>query len=94
MNLKVAARRAVESADDFQKNFGSYLQEVEQNVDKILKPHIELVQSTEKLTKAVKDIKIIERLDKQEKETKFLKILLLATLGISILSVVVPILVK
>lgn len=91
---KSAAQKAVETADKLQDAFGKHLKEVTQKVDNILQPHIELIKATEQLTKTIAEVNFPERFDKQEKEINLLKIVLFATLGISILSVLLPLLMK
>jgi len=91
---KSAAQKAVETADKMQDAFGKHLKEITQKVDNILQPHIELIEATKQLAKTIEEVNFPERLDKQKKELKILKIILFATLGISILSVLLPLIMK
>lgn len=72
---KAAAQAAVSAANTTNAEFKEHLLKVTKAVDSILKPHQELIISTEKLTKTIEAIDF-------PKQLKLIKIIAIATVAI------------
>jgi len=78
---KEAAVKAVNAAETTNKEFKNHLLKVTADVDSILKPHKELIASTEKLTKTIEAIDF-------PKQLKLIKIIAIATGGAVVIGTV------
>jgi len=92
-SAKSAAQAAVNAANITNAEFKDHLLKVTKTVDSILKPHQELINATETLTKTLEAVDFPARLDKQGKEIKFLKIFSIVILCISLAGLVFTILI-
>jgi predicted nucleic acid-binding Zn-ribbon protein len=81
---KEAAMKAVVVAETTNREFRQHLENVTTAVDEILKPHKELISTTEKLVKIIESVDFPSRFTQQEKEIKMLKFLLIGSIGISL----------
>lgn len=78
---KEAAVKAVNAAETTNKEFKEHLQRVTADVDSILKPHKDLIASTEKLTKTIEAIDFPKKL-------KLLTIIAIATGTVALIGTV------
>src|SRR5665647_1911280 len=78
---KAAAQAAVSAANTTNEEFKEHLLKVTKAVDSILKPHQELIISTEKLTKTIEAIDF-------PKQLKLIKIIAIATGVLVIIGIV------
>ncbi len=91
---KSAAQKAVEASNTLQTAFGNHLENVSNDVQSILQPHKDLIEATDKLINTIGKIDFPRRLDKQEKEINTLRILLYVTIGLSIIGIILPYVMK
>lgn len=80
---KEAALKAVNAAETTNKEFKEHLQKVTADVDSILKPHKELINATEKLTKSIEDINL-------PKQLRLIKVMIILTGIIAFLGAISP----
>ena len=85
---KEAASKAVNVAETTNNEFREHLQKVLVAVDSILKPHQELISTTESLTRTISGIDFPARFDKQGKELQFVKIIAIAAVSVSLIGTV------
>ena len=82
---KKAAQAATIAAEKLTNEFSLHLTKVTEEVDKILKPHQELIDNTKKLTVAIGSIDFPNHFKRQKKELLIIKIVVLAIAVISII---------
>jgi len=84
---KEAAVKAVNAAETTNKEFKEHLLRVTADIDSILKPHKELIASTEKLTKTIEAIDF-------PKQLKLIKMIVIATGAIAFIGTVLILVLK
>lgn len=90
---KSAALKAIETTNNLQTSFSEHLKKVTKSVEGILKPHEELIKETDRLAKTIAKVNFPERLDKQEKKIKLLTILLFISIGLTMTSIILPLII-
>lgn len=84
---KESALSAVNAANTTNAEFKDHLQKVIKAVDSILKPHQELIETTENLTKAIKGIDI-------QKQLFLIKTITISTFAISLIGTILILILK
>ncbi len=91
---KKAAQATTSAAEKLTVEFRQHLTNVIGQIDKILKPHQELIDVTKKLTETINSIDFPNRLDKQEKELRTVKIIVIAVAVIFVIGTILIIILK
>lgn len=91
---KKAAQAVTVAAEKLTGEFRQHLTNVTGEVDKILKPHKELIDATTKLTETINSIDFPKRLEQQEKELRLVKFIAIGIAAISLIGTILILILK